>query len=93
MLGIFVSLSQEIGQNLGKTDVGISNFRISGQSLIKVNRHNSRTSEYINMKFGLVNKLDKRNKTNTKFDDGIMLTNCDIIFIFPVDGEFGAIWK
>ena len=30
------------------------------------------------MKLGPVNRLDKRNKTNTKFDDDIMLTNCDL---------------
>ena len=41
------SQSPDIGQN---SDGVISNFRISGQSLIKENFHNSRTSNYINMK-------------------------------------------
>ena len=37
----------DIGQN---SDGGISDFRISGQSLIKENYHNSRTSDDIDMK-------------------------------------------
>ena len=40
----------------------MSDFRISGQSLIKGNCHNSRSSDDINMKFGPVTRLDKRNK-------------------------------
>ena len=55
--------SPDIGQN---SDEGISDFRISGQSLIKVNCHNSRTSDGIDMKLGPVTKLDKRNKTTSK---------------------------
>ena len=46
------------------------------------------------MKFGLVSKLDKRNKTTAKkFDDDIMSVNCDKIVIFPIYGQFGAIRK
>ena len=30
------------------------------------------------MKFGPITKLDKRNKTSGKFDDKIMLENCDV---------------
>ena len=53
--------------DIGKiSDVGISDFRISGQSLIKENCHNSRTSDNIDMKRGPVTKLDKRNKTASK---------------------------
>ena len=37
-----------------------------GQSLIKVNCHNSRTSYDIDMKLGPVTKLDKRNKKMSK---------------------------
>ena len=55
--------SSDIGQN---SDEGISDFRISGQSLIKENCHNSRTSDDIDMKLGPVTKLDKRNKTTSK---------------------------
>ena len=39
------------------------------------------------MKLGPVTKLDKRNKiTSKKFDDGVMLANCDVIVIFPIYG-------
>ena len=44
------------------SDGSISDFQISGQSLIKLNCHNSRTSDDIDMKLGVVTKLDKRNK-------------------------------
>ena len=49
-----------------KSDRGIFDFRIAGQSLIKENCHNSRTSYDIDNKLGLVTKLDKRNKTTSK---------------------------
>ena len=55
--------SPDIGQN---SDVGISDFRISDQSLIKENYHNSRTSDDTDMKLGAVTKIDKRNKTTSK---------------------------
>ena len=62
--------SPDIGEN---SDRGISNFRISGQSLIKVNCDNSRTSDDIKMKLGAVTKLDKRNEiTSKKFDDDVI---------------------
>ena len=65
----------------------ISNFRISGQYLIKENYHNSRTSDDIDMKPRPVAKLDKRNKTNLKKIDD------DVISIFLIYGQFGAIQK
>ena len=40
-------------------------FRIFGQSLVKANCHNSRTSD-IEMKLGPASKLDKKNKTTSK---------------------------
>ena len=44
------------------------------------------------MKLGSVTKLDKRNKTPSKyFDDGVMLQNYDVIVIFPIYGQFRAI--
>ena len=44
------------------------------------------------MKLGPVTKPDKRNKTmSNKFDDGIMLANCDVIVIFLIYGQFEAI--
>ena len=46
------------------------------------------------MKLGPVTKLDKRNKTaSKKFDDDVMLVKCDVIVIFPIYGQFGAIRK
>ena len=57
-----LSKSPDIGQN---PDGGISDFRISGQPLVKENCHNSRTSD-IDMKLGPVTKLDKGNKTPSK---------------------------
>ena len=46
------------------------------------------------MKLGPVTKLDKRNKTTSKkFDDHVMSENCDVIAIFPIYGQLGAIRK
>ena len=42
------------------------------------------------MKLGPVTKRQKRNKTTSKkFDDDVMLENCDVIVIFPIYGQFG----
>ena len=46
------------------------------------------------MKLGPVLKLDKRNKTmSKKFGDDVMSANCDVIGIFPIYGQFGAIQR
>ena len=45
------------------------------------------------MKLGPVTKLDKRNKTTRKIDDGFILTNCYAIVIFQIFGQFETIWK
>ena len=80
-----LSQSLEIGQN---SDGGISDFQISGQSLLKINCHNSWTSDDTDIKLGLVTKLGKRNKTLSKnFDDDVMSENCDVIVIFPIYGN------
>ena len=50
--------SPDIGQN---SDGCISDFQISGQSLIKENCHNSRTSDDIDKKLGRVTKVDQEN--------------------------------
>ena len=58
---------------LQNSDGGISDFRISAQSLIKGNCHNSRANHDIDMILGSVTKLDKRNKTTSKkLDDDVM---------------------
>ena len=71
----------------------ISDFWLSGQSLIKENCYNSRTSADIDRDFGPVTKLGKRNKKHKKIDDGIKLANCDAIVILPIFDQFGAIRK
>ena len=46
------------------------------------------------MKLEPVITLDKRNMaTSKKFDDDIMSTNCNVIVIFPIYAQFGAIQK
>ena len=50
--------SPDFGQN---SNGGISDFQISGQSLIEENCYNSRTSDDIDMKLGPVTDFDKRN--------------------------------
>ena len=45
------------------------------------------------LKLGPVTKLSKRNKRSKKFDDDVMSENCDVIVIFPIYGQFGAIRK
>ena len=73
---------------------GGSDFRISGQFLVKRNCHNSRTSNDIDMKLGPVPKIDKKNKTTSKeIDDDVMKEKCDIIAIFPIYVQLGAIRK
>ena len=90
-----VSLTCNSFQILGKTQTGI--FLISGtsgQSLIKENCQNSRTRDDIGMKFEQSTKFNKRNKTRlNQFDDDVMPANCDIIAIFLIYGQFGAILK
>ena len=70
--------------NIGWTKLrwGISNFWISGQSLIKENCPNSSTSDDIDMKLGPVTKLDKGNNKRQKNIDDVMSENCDVIVFF-----------
>ena len=54
----------------------------------------SKTCDNVDMKLRPVTKLDKRNKaTSKKLDDDVMLENCDVIAIFPIYGQTGAIRK
>ena len=65
---------------------------MSAQSLIKRNCHNSSTSDDIGMKLGPVTKLDKGNKATSKiFNDDVISENCDVIAIFSIYSQFGAI--
>ena len=44
------------------------------------------------MRIGPVTKSEKENKTTLKkFDNDVMLANCDVIVVLPVCGKFGAI--
>ena len=44
------------------------------------------------MKLGPVPKLDKKNKTTSEnFDDDVMPGDCDVIIIFRIFGQFGAV--
>ena len=46
------------------------------------------------MKLGPVTKLDNRNKAmSKKNDDDVISENCDVIAIFRIFGQFGAIWR
>ena len=80
-----------IGQN---SDGDISDFQIFVQPFIIENCDNSRTSHDIDIKPGLVIKLDKRNSTpSKKFDKGVMSTKFDIIVFFPIYGQVASIRK
>ena len=82
---------QNIRQN---SDEGIFNFRISGQYVIK-KCHNSRPVMTLtwNLSLRLVTKLDKTSKTRSKDYDDVMSEICDVIAIFPIYDQFGAIRK
>ena len=46
------------------------------------------------MKLGPVTKTNKRDKTTSKkLDDDVMSANCDVIVIFLIYDQFGAIRK
>ena len=62
--------SPDIEQN---SDGFISDLRLSGQSLIKENCHNSRTSDDIDIKLGPKTKIDKRKKTTLQ---NLTMTSC-----------------
>ena len=48
----------------------------------------------MDMKYGSVTKLDKKNTTaSKKFVDDVMSEKCDVIVIFLFYYQFGAVWK
>ena len=62
--------SSDFGKN---SDGAIFDFQISGQSLLKENCHNSRSSDDIDIKLGPITKIDNKNKTtSTK----LTMTSC-----------------
>ena len=59
---------------------------------MKENFHNSRTSDDVDMEFGPEIKLGKKNKAmSNQFDHDVMSLNCNVIIIFSMYGQFGAI--
>ena len=87
----FLPQSSNVGKN---SDGGISDFRISGQSFMKENCHNSIDSDNIDRKIGPVTKIDKRNKAmSKKINNESILANFDVIVIFSIYGKSGAIRK
>ena len=79
------NLPPDIEQNTGGS---ISDFWISGQYFINENYHYSRNSHDIDMKLGLVTKLDKKNTaTSKKFDDDVISRNCDVLVFFRFMGN------
>ena len=67
---------------------------MSGESLIKENYHNSKTSDDVRMKLGPVTKLGKRNKgTSKNIDDDVNSVNFLVILIFTIYDQFGAYRK
>ena len=87
-----VSVLPPVSRYSAKSQTGISDSRISDQSLTKESNNNSRTSDDIDIKIGPVTKLDKRNKTTSNiFDYDVISTNCDVIVIFSI--YFFNLWK
>ena len=86
-----VSLTRSSLQILGKTQTKVFPGAIS---LIQENCHSSRNSDDVDVKFGLITKLYNKNKTVCKkIDDDVMSENCEVIIIFRIFGQFGAIGK
>ena len=77
--------------------VGIYMFKVNirnTRTLIHVNCRNSRTSDDIDLRLGPVTKLEERNKTmSKKFENDVISANCDVIVIFLIFGQFGAVRK
>ena len=46
------------------------------------------------MKLRPITNIDRRDKAmSKKFENYVMAANCDVIVIFPIDGQFRAIRK
>ena len=42
------------------------------------------------MKLGPITKIDKRNKQRQKFDNDVILANCDVTVLFLIYGQSGS---
>ena len=83
----YMPQSPDFWQN---SDRGVSDFWISGQSLTKRKCHNSRTSDDIDMKLGLVTKLDKRKKQR---QENLTMTSCRKILTSLPFFNLQPIWR
>ena len=91
-----VSLTSSNLLILDKINTGvfpISRYQVN--PLYKKSCRNSRTNDNIDMEFGPVTKSGKRNKKKRqkKIDYGVISENFDLIVIFLIYGQFGAIQK
>ena len=58
-----------------------------------MNCHNSRTSKDIDTKLRSITKYVKRNKKHQKNRNYVMAASCDVIAIFSIYNQIGAIRK
>ena len=69
-------------------------FGFQVKSLTSKICHNSRVCNDIDMKFESLSKLCKKIRIKSKlFDDNSMSRNYDVIVIFPIYGQLGAVRK
>ena len=72
--------------------MAISDFQISGQFFNKQNCYNLRTNDFIDMKLGLVTKIDKANNTTSiKGNSDVIFANYEVVDSFLIYGQFGVI--
>ena len=83
--------SPDIGKN---SEVGMSDFPISGQSHITESCHNFRTIDTIHMKLWPVTKLDRRNNTTSKKTEyDVISASYDIFAIFFFTANLEQSWS
>ena len=76
--------SPDIGNN---SDSSISNFRITGQSLLNENCQDFRTSNDIDQQLGPVLNLTSKTRQRQKIlNNDVISINCGVIVIFPIHG-------
>ena len=86
-----VSLTHPSLQISGKTQTGV--FPISGFLVNPLEKKIVITPELVMILTWNLTKLDKRNKTMPKNDVDVMSANCNVIVIFLIYDQLGAIQK
>ena len=72
----------------------MSDFQISGQFLIKENFWKLQSQWWYWHETWTSNETWQGKQNNIKkTDDEVMSANCDVIAMFPIYDQFGAIWK